>query len=59
MEEEKILYYFINNAYRDEGEYVRLSETNIKFLDWLYKHDYLSEDTVFSMGGDLPKVVEF
>lgn len=59
--EEKILYRINDrSAYRDEKEkYVRLSETNIKFLEWLDNYGYLGEDIEFKSVNDLPKIAEF
>jgi hypothetical protein len=56
--EEKILYRF-DASYNDSEEYVRLSKTNIKFLEWLDRNGYLSDDTVFNVIDDLPTIVEF
>jgi hypothetical protein len=58
--EEKTLYRISNpSAFNSEDMYVRLSESSVDFLTWLYDNDFLSEDIRFNVVDDVPKVAEF
>jgi hypothetical protein len=58
--EEKILYRISNDsAYDTQDKFIRLSKTNIDFLNWLGENGFLDEDVSYNIVDELPKVIEF
>lgn len=55
---EKRLFH-IYNPEKDEDNYLRLTDNEVAFLDWLNEKGYLDSDTYFDAIGALPTPIEF
>lgn len=58
--EEKILFSISNAAgYDNKDKYMRLSKTNIDFLEWLAENEFLGGEVEYCRIDELPKIAEF